>query len=227
MKSATETGIELSSEEWNLLRIAYRSFILTKRDSWSSVSKQEERLSGKMKLIAKEFREKIETEIYDICNDLLGIVDLYCNPALATNPETKIFYLRMKADCLRYLAEIAQDENKRKFVTESEKVYKEAFDVAKSKLQPINSLRLGLVVNYSVFYKDVMMDGEKACQLTNQAIEEAKKALKHEQEIDNDSIVIIKVKVLLQSLLVWTSIQTQGFVLSLINVEELTFLDQR
>ena len=153
MKSATETGIELSSEERNLLRIAYRSFILIKRDSWSSVAKQEERLSGKMKLIAKEFREKIETEIYDICNDLLGIVDLYCNPALATNPETKIFYLRMKADCFRYLAEIAQDENKRKFVTESEKVYKEAFDVAKSKLQPINSLRLGLVQLFRILQR--------------------------------------------------------------------------
>lgn len=56
--------------------------------------------------MAKEYREKVERELRDICHDVLDLLDKYLIPK-AGNPESKVFYLKMKGDYYRYLAEVA------------------------------------------------------------------------------------------------------------------------
>ena len=70
---------------------------------------------------AKEYREKVEKELRDICNDVLvsnplrrisphfslqALLDKFLI-AKASNAESKVFYLKMKGDYYRYLAEVA------------------------------------------------------------------------------------------------------------------------
>ena len=89
MKSVTETGIELSNEERNLLSVAYkvrRSGWLTfvdkdsvqnvvgaRRSSWRVISSIEQKTEGseRKQQMAKEYREKVEKELRDICQDVL------------------------------------------------------------------------------------------------------------------------------------------------------------
>ena len=48
---------------------------------------------------------------------------------------------------------------------DSQKAYQEDFEIAKSKMQPTHPIRLGLALNFSVFYYEILNSPEKACQL--------------------------------------------------------------
>ncbi len=50
-------------------------------------------------------------------------------------------------------------------VEDSQKAYQDAYDIAKSKMQPTHPIRLGLALNFSVFYYEILNSPEKACQL--------------------------------------------------------------
>ena len=86
----------------------------------------------------------------------------------ASNAESKVFYLKMKGDYYRYLAEVAVGDSRTAVLDDSQKAYQEAFEIAKSKMQPTHPIRLGLALNFSVFYYEILNSPEKACQLAKQ-----------------------------------------------------------
>lgn len=53
---------------------------------------------------------------------------------------------------------------------DSQKAYQEAFDIAKSKMQPTHPIRLGLALNFSVFYYEIINSPARACHLAKQVI---------------------------------------------------------
>ena len=73
MKSVTETGAELTNEERNLLSVAYKNVVGARRSSWRVISSIEQKTEGseRKQQMAKEYREKIEKELNDICGDVL------------------------------------------------------------------------------------------------------------------------------------------------------------
>merc|ERR1712062_439611 len=54
-----------------------------------------------------------------------------------------------------------------------QKAYKEAFEIAKGKMQPTHPIRLGLALNFSVFYYEILNSPDEACQLAKQAFDDA------------------------------------------------------
>ncbi|CAG0890822.1 unnamed protein product [Cyprideis torosa] len=64
------------------------------------------------------------------------------------------------------LSVIARDEEA--VVDDSQKAYQEAFDTAKGQMQPTHPIRLGLALNFSVFYYEILNSPDKACQLAKQ-----------------------------------------------------------
>lgn len=126
MKKVTELGAELTNEERNLLSVAYKNVVGARRSSWRVISSIEQKTEGseKKQQMAKEYREKVEGELREICYDVLvrklllisknyipwnnfqDLLDKYLIPK-AANPESKVFYLKMKGDYYRYLAEVA------------------------------------------------------------------------------------------------------------------------
>ena len=68
----------------------------------------------------------------------------------------------------RYLAEVATGDERTSVLEDSQKAYQEAFEIAKSKMQPTHPIRLGLALNFSVFYYEILNSPEKACQLAKQ-----------------------------------------------------------
>merc|ERR1712129_212869 len=124
MKSVTETGAELSNEERNLLSVAYKNVVGARRSSWRVISSIEQKTEGseKKQAMAKEYRKKIEKELNDICGDVLDLLDKHLI-AKASNPESKVFYLKMKGDYYRYLAEVAVGDTRAKVLEDSQKAY--------------------------------------------------------------------------------------------------------
>ena len=75
MKKVTESGGELSNEERNLLSVAYKNVVGARRSSWRVISSIEQKTEGseRKQTMAREYREKIEKELRDICQDVLVI----------------------------------------------------------------------------------------------------------------------------------------------------------
>uniref|UniRef100_A0A1A9UY60 14-3-3 protein zeta n=1 Tax=Glossina austeni TaxID=7395 RepID=A0A1A9UY60_GLOAU len=169
MKSVTETGVELSNEERNLLSVAYKNVVGARRSSWRVISSIEQKTeaSARKQQLAREYRERVEKELREICYEVLGLLDKYLIPK-ASNPESKVFYLKMKGDYYRYLAEVATGDARNTVVDDSQTAYQDAFEISKGKMQPTHPIRLGLALNFSVFYYEILNSPDKACQLAKQ-----------------------------------------------------------
>ncbi len=50
-------------------------------------------------------------------------------------------------------------------VESSQKAYQDAFEISKKEMQPTHPIRLGLALNFSVFYYEILNSPENACHL--------------------------------------------------------------
>jgi len=205
MKKVTEEGSELSNEERNLLSVAYKNVVGARRSSWRVVSSIETKSEGaeSKAALAKEYRIKIEKELKDVCNDVVKLLDSFLVPK-ATTPESKVFYLKMKGDYYRYLAEVAAGDDKKAVVDKSQSAYQEALEISQDKLQPTHPIRLGLALNYSVFFYEIQATPDKACALAKQAFDAAIAELDTLNEDSyKDSTLIMQL--LRDNLTLWTA----------------------
>merc|ERR1712150_94972 len=173
--------------------------------SWRGISSLHFKTEGseRKQQMAKEYREKVEKGLRDICQDVLGLLDKFLI-AKASNAESKVFYLKMKGDYFRYLAEVAIGDAKAAATDDSRKSYQEAFDIAKSKMQPTHPIRLGLALNFSVFYYEILSSPDRACHLAKQAFDDAIAELDTLNEDSyKDSTLIMQL--LRDNLTLWTS----------------------
>ncbi|MED6266331.1 hypothetical protein ILYODFUR_013735 [Ilyodon furcidens] len=205
MKSVTEEGEELTNEERNLLSVAYKNVVGARRSSWRVVSSIEQKAEGSegRQAKVKEYREKIERELKDICNDVLVLLDKYLIPK-AEAAESRVFYLKMKGDYFRYLAEVATGDEKDGIIKDSQNAYQQAFDISKGEMQPTHPIRLGLALNFSVFFYEILNSPEEACHLAKQAFDDAIAELDTlSEESYKDSTLIMQL--LRDNLTLWTS----------------------
>jgi 14-3-3 protein beta/theta/zeta len=205
MKKVTESNNELSNEERNLLSVAYKNVVGARRSSWRVISSIEQKTEGseRKQAMAREYREKIEKELKEICQDVLQLLDKYLVPK-ASNPESKVFYLKMRGDYYRYLAEVAIGDVRTTVIADSQNAYNEAFEIAKAQMATTHPIRLGLALNFSVFFYEIVNSPERACHLAKQAFDDAIAELDSLNEDSyKDSTLIMQL--LRDNLTLWTS----------------------
>jgi len=198
---------ELTVEERNLLSVAYKNVIGARRASWRIISsieqKEESRGNEDHVAIIKDYRGKIETELSKICDGILNLLDSHLVPA-ASLAESKVFYLKMKGDYHRYLAEFKTGAERKDAAENTLVAYKSAQDIALSDLPPTHPIRLGLALNFSVFYYEILNSPDRACNLAKQAFDEAISELDTlGEESYKDSTLIMQL--LRDNLTLWTS----------------------
>ena len=93
----------------------------------------------KIKMI-KSYRTQVETELNDICNDILQVLDKHLIPCSDTG-ESKVFYYKMKGDYHRYLAEFATANDRKEAAENSLVAYKAASDIAMTELPTTHPIR--------------------------------------------------------------------------------------
>jgi len=213
MKEVTkmEAG-PLSTEERNLLSVAYKNIVGAKRSSWRVISSIEQKSTDKEEL-AKEYRLKIEAELNEVCNEVLDLLDKHLVDKAAetakesaTHAEAAVFFLKMKGDYYRYLAEVATKENKEGVIEKANDAYKKAFEISEEELKSTNPIRLGLALNYSVFHYEIRAKPEEACKLAKKAFDNAIAELDSLPEDSyKDSTLIMQL--LRDNLTLWTADQ--------------------
>ncbi|XP_058192664.1 14-3-3-like protein GF14 iota [Rhododendron vialii] len=205
MKNVAKLDVELIVEERNLLSVGYKNVIGSRRASWHIMSsfEQKEKSQGNdhnVKII-KGYRQKVEEELSKICNDILTIIDKHLIPS-SKSEEATVFYYKMKGDYDRYIVEFNQE--KKEAAEQSLKGYEAASASANIDLPSTHPICLGLALNFSVFYYEIMTSPERACHLAKQAFDEAIAELDTLSEDSyKDSTLIMQL--LRNNLTFWTS----------------------
>ena len=105
MKAVASADQELSVEERNLLSVAYKNVIGARRASWRIVTsiEQKEESKGTDKHVStiRDYRQKIETELEKVCQDVLDVLDESLIPK-AESGESKVFYHKMYVLSTKY-----------------------------------------------------------------------------------------------------------------------------
>jgi len=209
MKAVAALNTELTIEERNLLSVAYKNVIGARRASWRIVSsiesKEEQKPSATPSPLPaiKSYREKIEQELAGICHDILEVLDDHLIKS-ADSGESKVFYHKMKGDYHRYLAEFSTGDGRSNASNASLEAYKAASEIANSALPPTHPIRLGLALNFSVFYYEILNSPDKACDLAKRAFDDAIAELDTlSEESYKDSTLIMQL--LRDNLTLWTS----------------------
>jgi len=177
MKHIASSDQELTVEERNLLLAAYKNVIGTHREALRIISiieqnevsegADEDQIQG-----TKGYKEVIESEIAKICEDILDVLDKHLIP-LVISVESKVVYLKMKGDYHCYLAEFVTGYKRNDSVTKCLEAYQAASGLAATEFLPTHPVRLGLALNFSVFYYEILNIPERACQLAKQALDDA------------------------------------------------------
>ncbi|KAK0082932.1 hypothetical protein PV325_009633 [Microctonus aethiopoides] len=207
MKKVASLDVELTVEERNLLSVAYKNVIGARRASWriiSSIEQKEENKGAEEKLeMIRQYRSQVEKELRDICADILDVLDKHLIPCASTG-ESKVFYYKMKGDYHRYLAEFAIGTDRKEAAEKSLIAYKEASEIAMTELPPTHPIRLGLALNFSVFYYEILNSPDRACRLAKAAFDDAIAELDTlSEESYKDSTLIMQL--LRDNLTLWTS----------------------
>merc|ERR1712079_689441 len=213
MKNVASLDVELTVEERNLLSVAYKNVIGARRASWriiSSIEQKEEHKGSEDKLgMIRTYRDQVEKELRDICQDILDVLDKHLIPS-STTGESKVLYYKMKGDYHRYLAEFATGNDRKEAEENSLVAYKAASDIAMTELPPTHPIRLGLALNFSVFYYEILNSPDRACRLAKAAFDDAIAELDtSSEESYKDSTLIMQL--LRDNLTLWTSdMQAEG-----------------
>jgi 14-3-3 protein epsilon len=208
MKKIVKQNAALTVEERNLLSVAFKNVIGSRRASWRIVTsiEQKEHQKGNEKHVTliKDYRAIIEKELARICDDILTLLEKSLIPA-AESGESKVFLYKMKGDYHRYYAEAVGGTEQKNHALDS---YTQASELAKQSLPPTHPIRLGLALNFSVFYYEILKDSEKGCHLAKTAFDEAVTELEqlNEEEYKESTLIM---QLLRDNLTLWTEDDTK------------------
>ncbi|KAL3110674.1 hypothetical protein niasHT_017552 [Heterodera trifolii] len=192
VKKLIKLDPNLNPEERISLSTAYKGAMASRRSSWRGLVSIEERtgasLSDAQQQVLENYREKVQNELVNTCQELLTCIDEVLFPK-ASDVEQKVFYLKMKADYYRYMAEVATDEDRSVVVELAKGAYLKAMETAGDKIPATHPTRLGLALNYSVFNYEILnsvTEARKVIQtaldLANAEIPKLKEPLSEEAE---------------------------------------------
>lgn len=168
-----EKGAALSQDERNLLSVAFKNLVSQQRTAIRTIGAIEQNQKyAKFATHMSDYKRKIEEELYRNCDEIINTIK---NNVLskASDDESRAFFLKMIGDYCRYIAESAKAERLEKTKNDALGAYNEAVILAEKSLNACNSIRLGLALNFSVFYYEVMQDVRRACKLGDQALQDA------------------------------------------------------
>nr|WJJ80271.1 14-3-3 protein [Eimeria intestinalis] len=198
---------ELTVEERNLLSVAYKNAVGARRASWRIISSVEQKEANRNHMtnkgLAADYRQKVENELNKICQEILTLLSDKLLPR-TTDSESRVFYYKMKGDYYRYISEFSNEEGKKASAEQAEESYKRATETAEAELPSTHPIRLGLALNYSVFYYEILNQPQKACEMAKLAFDDAITEFDSVSEDSyKDSTLIMQL--LRDNLTLWTS----------------------
>jgi 14-3-3 protein beta/theta/zeta len=208
----------------NLFSVAYKNLAGAGRASWRILSAELAKYENKNEArasVVKEYMGVVEGELHGICDEVLEIIDkhIISAPNVTSNKESMVFFLKMKADYLRYKAEVCVEDQRLRVANLSRDNYFGAMDQA-AELCPTNPVKLGLALNYSVFLYEISNECSKACEIAKKAFDDAIAGLDElSEEHYKDSTLIMQL--LRDNMTLWTNVDENTKINENIDEEDL------
>jgi tetratricopeptide (TPR) repeat protein len=203
VKFKTGKKEDLTEEERNLLSVAFKNVVGQKRAAWRTLSGG---FDDADEALVDKYKALVEDELEDKCKEVLALLTDHLVPVVASRKdETEVFYLKMVADYYRYLAEF---RDAAEYKEKAKDYYGQALDVAKECLKETHPTRLGLALNFSVCYYEILKEPEKACELAKQSFDDAIEKLDTLNDANYRDATLI-MQLLRDNLTLWTSEQQE------------------
>lgn len=187
IKKLCKKGEKADTEQRNMLSVAFKNVVGGKRQSIRALK---DNLQQNDSDLVKKYLKLVESEVIAVCNQVLTVVSegplkleesAKKDDSADADKESKVFWLKMCGDYCRYLSEIEDnDDAKVKLGDEPENpadkaadFYAKAYTEAKANLPETHPTRLGLALNYSVCFYEILKQKEKACELAKAAFDAA------------------------------------------------------
>jgi len=162
---------EFNNEERNLFSVGFKNQIGIKRTAIRTINAiRDNPKYSKYGDALNEYKKKIEEELYTDCTKIIETVKSHC--ISTSDQESKAFFQKMIGDYYRYVAENASEDKLPQLREGALEYYKHATETSQN-LNACNPIRLGLALNFSVFYFEVMQNHAQACELGEKALQEA------------------------------------------------------
>ena len=192
-------GADLSSDERNLLSVAFKNLISSKRAACRTISAIEQNPKySKYSDALATYKQSIETKLGEDCQRGIDIINEKVLQK-ACDGEAKAFFIKMVGDYYRYIAENAKGSALEGVKQNALKAYQQANEIS---LPPCNPIKLGLALNFSVFHYEVMKNHKIACELADKALQDALDKIDELEEDDfRDAKSIIEL--LKENLTLW------------------------
>jgi len=108
-----------------------------------------------------------------------------------------------QGDYFRYLVEFALKKERDHYAKLSLGAYIFAYKHASSELEPTHPTRLGLALNFAVYYHDVLKSPERACHLAKHAFDEAVQCLDEDDSRHDIQDALMILQLLRDDLVLW------------------------
>lgn len=224
VKPSNPTEEKTKERERNLLSVAYKNKVGALRSAWRSVTQIEpesfQRMPEGSDMLHKQYQTVLEQEMTAICNEVLTLLKDYPIKtwnAYKASPDydreqvsgsmwnEAVFFNKMCGDYYRYLAEVYQkrDDMPVNYGGHAKEFYQAAQKLA-NELPETHPTRLGLALNFSVCYYEILQERDEAKALAKQAFDCAIEKLDTlNDESYKDSTLIMQL--LRDNLTLWTT----------------------
>lgn len=180
-KKAGSGKAQLEAEERNMLSVAFKNSVGQRRAAWRQLQMRKQELENPSseqtqqdklaQTLSTAYCTHLEGEMDHKCNQVVSLVnDKLIDPS-SEDSETQVFYMKMCGDYFRYLAEFKQDDKSIK--DKAKESYDNALTLAEEKLDPTHPTRLGLALNASVCFYEILKNKDQACKLAKKAFDDA------------------------------------------------------
>lgn len=178
MKGVVNMDGHLNKEERAMLSTVYRHLVGERRVAWRMVCSGYSNGDSIMGACGGDedahhvhdmfdvMRSRIEDEIMDYCDDIQDLLSKIILNETCT--EGLVSLLKMKGDYYRYAAEILTHEDLEMNLQLAHESYMKSYNLAVNSLSASNDTRLGVALNFSVFFYEVAKDTEKAIFMAKQ-----------------------------------------------------------
>jgi 14-3-3 protein epsilon len=192
-------GADVSSDERNLLSVAFKNLISSKRAACRTIAAIEQNPKySKFSDALAGYKATIESKLQEDCQKIIDMINEHVlNKSCSGEPQA--FFVKMVGDYYRYIAENAKGDNLEQVKSLALQSYKQADAI---ELPACNPIKLGLALNFSVFYYEAMKNHTAACELADKALQDALDKIDELEEDDfRDAKSIIEL--LKENLTLW------------------------
>jgi 14-3-3 protein epsilon len=153
-----------------LFSIGFRESISELRTAWKAINSKDS--AGRTDEMTAPISARISSSIQDTCCEAAGYIKDRIQPT-CTTPDQRVYFEKLLGDFDRYRAEVLSGHPRDEAAVSALKHYTAAADASICNLPSTDPVRLGLMLNFSIYYYEIMHNPERACIIAKAACDDA------------------------------------------------------